>query len=69
LTTIDLKTQSGIVGAIFAAELAALVGAIANPIEKGHPDIVPIFAAAATEAELRNYPTGLEIKSTLDPMS
>jgi transcriptional regulator with XRE-family HTH domain len=64
-TTVDLKTQSGIVGAVFAAELAVLVGAIANPIEKGHPDIVPRSAASASEAELRNYLTGLEIKSTL----
>ncbi len=64
-TTIDLKTQSGIVGAIFAAELAAPVGAIPNPIEKGHPDIVPTSAARASEAELRNYPLGLEIKTTL----
>lgn len=64
-TTIDLKTQSGVVGAVFAAELATRVGAIPNPIEKGHPDIVPVAASAATEAELRNYRTGLEIKSTL----
>lgn len=64
-TTIDLKSQSGIVGAIFAAELAAQVSAIPNPIEKGHPDIVPPDAANASEAQLRNYPMGLEIKSTL----
>lgn len=64
-TTIDLKTQSGIVGAVFAAELATRVGAIPNPIEKGHPDIVPAAAVGAPEAELRNYPVGLEIKSTL----
>lgn len=64
-TTIDLKTQSSIVGAMFAAELAALVGAITNPIEKGHPDIVPASASSASELELRNYPVGLEIKSTL----
>ncbi len=63
--TIDLKTQSGIVGAVFAAELAAAVAAIPNPIEKGHPDIVPASAAGASEASLRNYPAGLEIKSTL----
>lgn len=63
--TIDLKTQSGVVGAIFASELASRVGAIPNPIEKGHPDIVPPAALGATEAQLRNYPDGLEIKSTL----
>jgi hypothetical protein len=63
--TIDLKTQSGIVGAIFSTELAAIVGGIPNPIEKGHPDVVPPAAAGATEAELRNYPVGLEIKATL----
>lgn len=63
--TVDLKTQSGIVGAVFAAELARQVGEIPNPIEKGHPDIVPHSAIGATEEELRNYPEGLEIKSTL----
>jgi hypothetical protein len=36
-----------------------------NPIEKGHPDIVPRAAAGATEAQLRNYPSGLEVKSTI----
>lgn len=64
-TTIDLKSQSGIVGAVFAAELAGRVGAIPNPIEKGHPDIVPLAARDATEESLRNYGAGLEIKSTL----
>jgi hypothetical protein len=64
-TTVDLKTQSGIVGAVFAAELALQVGAMPNPIEKGHPDVVPTSAANATEEQLRNYPEGLEIKSTL----
>jgi hypothetical protein len=63
--TIDLKAQSGIVGAIFAAELATRAGAIPNPIEKGHPDIVPATAVSASEALLRNYPRGLEIKSTI----
>jgi len=63
--TIDLKAQSGIVGAVFAAELATAVNALPNPIEKGHPDIVPTSALGATEAELRNYPAGLEVKSTL----
>ena len=64
-TTVDLKTQSGIVGAVFAAELATQTGGLPNPIEKGHPDIVPLSAASASEAQLRNYPTGLEIKCTL----
>ena len=63
--TVDFKAQSGMVGAVFASELAAEVGAIPNPIEKGHPDIVPLSAVDATEAELRNYPSGLEVKSTV----
>lgn len=63
--TVDFKAQSGMVGAVFASELASEVGAIPNPIEKGHPDIVPTGAAGATEAELRNYPQGLEVKSTV----
>lgn len=63
--TVDFKAQSGMVGAVFASELASEAGAIPNPIEKGHPDIVPVGAADATEAQLRNYPEGLEVKSTV----
>jgi len=64
--TLDLKTISSIVGAIFCNYLAMNIdGAMVNPIEKGHPDIVPKIAINATEAELRNYPNGLEIKTTI----
>lgn len=63
--TVDFKAQSGMVGAVFASELASEVGAIPNPIEKGHPDIVPVAAADASESQLRNYPSGLEVKSTV----
>ena len=62
---VDLKTLSSIVGALFAGSLAREVGAIVNPIEKGHPDIVPRGAAKAPEERLRNYPEGLEIKVTV----
>jgi hypothetical protein len=64
-TSIDLKALSGIVGALFAACLAENVGAIVNPIEKGHPDVIPTKGKNATEAQLRNYPEGLEIKCTV----
>jgi transcriptional regulator with XRE-family HTH domain len=63
--TIDLKTLSSIGGALFATHLAREVGAIVNPIEKGHPDILPVTAAEATESQLRNYPAGLEVKCTV----
>jgi hypothetical protein len=64
--TIDLKTSSSIVGALFCSCLADNIsGAIVNPIEKGHPDIVPMEAADASEAQLRNFPFGLEIKTTV----
>lgn len=63
--SIDLKTLSSIVGAVFAGCLAERVGAIVNPIEKGHPDIIPVKGRNATEAQLRNYPEGLEVKSTV----
>ncbi len=62
---IDLKTVSSIVGAFFSLSLAERVGAIVNPIEKGHPDIIPIRGKNATEGELRNFPEGLEIKCTI----
>jgi hypothetical protein len=62
---IDLKTISAIVGALFCEALAGEVGAIVNPIEKGHPDIVPPEARNASEQTLRNYPYGLEVKCTV----
>ena len=63
--SIDLKTISGMVGALFSTHLARKVGAIINPIEKGHPDIIPSAGAGASEEQLRNYPDGLEVKSTV----
>ncbi len=51
--TIDLKALSGIVGALFASCLAETVGAIVNPIEKGHPDLIPPKGKNASEAQLK----------------
>lgn len=63
---LDLKTSSSIVGAIFCSFLIQNIqGAIINPIEKGHPDILPCMAKNASEEELRNYPEGIEIKTTI----
>lgn len=63
--SVDLKTLSGITGALFADAIAAETGGLVNPIEKGHPDVVPKLASTASEAALRNYPMGLEIKCTV----
>jgi hypothetical protein len=63
--SLDFKTVSAIVGSIFCDSLASQTDGIVNPIEKGHPDIVPAGAANATEAQLRNYKSGLEAKCTV----
>ena len=63
--SIDLKALSGIVGALFATHIARSSGAIVNPIEKGHPDVIPAAGADASEEALRNYGSGLEIKCTV----
>jgi len=64
--TIDYKTISSVVGALFCQNLVnECDGAMVNPIEKGHPDIIPISGKDASEAKLRNYPNGLEIKCTV----
>lgn len=63
--SLDFKTVSSVVGSIFCDTLAKETRAIVNPIEKGHPDLIPAAAAGATEAALRNYPKGLEIKCTV----
>lgn len=65
--SIDYKTTSAMIGCILCENIAQLTHgtAIVNPIEKGHPDIVPIEALNASEEELRNYPIGLEVKCTI----
>ena len=63
--SIDYKTTSAMIGAVFCDTVANLTDGIVNPIEKGHPDIIPTSGADATEEELRKYPEGLEIKCTV----
>ena len=63
--SIDYKTTSAMIGAIFCDNLAGFVEGIVNPIEKGHPDIIPVKAENSTEEQLRNYPEGLEVKCTV----
>ena len=63
--SLDYKTTSAIIGSLFCESLAFQVGAIVNPIEKGHPDILPSQAENATEEALRNYPSGIEVKCTV----
>lgn len=63
--SIDYKTTSSIIGAIFCEFIASLTGTIVNPIEKGHPDVIPPEAENSPESILRNYPVGLEVKCTV----
>lgn len=63
--SIDYKTTSSIIGSIFCDALAKLTDSLVNPIEKGHPDIIPKEGLNAPEEVLRNYPVGLEIKCTV----
>lgn len=63
--SVDYKATSGIVGSAFCHSIAEVTNTIVNPIEKGHPDVVPPEAVNATEAQLRNYPVGLEVKTTI----
>jgi hypothetical protein len=63
--SLDFKTISAVVGSVFCDALASRTKGIVNPIEKGHPDIIPPAGAKATEAQLRNYPQGLEVKCTV----
>ncbi len=63
--SIDYKTTSAVIGAIFCDNIAKQTASIVNPIEKGHPDIIPADGANSSEEILRNYPCGLEIKCTV----
>lgn len=63
---IDFKTTGAMIGAVLCSFLVLNTeNAIVNPIEKGHPDIIPSSALNSSEAILRNYPQGLEIKGTI----
>lgn len=62
---IDYKTTSSIVGSMLCQSIASATGSIVNPIEKGHPDVIPREGANSSEEILRNYPVGLEIKCTI----
>jgi hypothetical protein len=64
--SIDFKTTGSVIGAIFCDKLAHNIPtASVNPIEKGHPDIIPSVGLTSSEEILRNYPQGLEIKGTI----
>ena len=64
--SIDFKTTGAMIGAIFCTKIVEQVpNTIVNPIEKGHPDIIPTTGLGSTEEVLRNYPEGLEIKGTI----
>lgn len=65
--SIDYKTTSAMIGCILCEKIAQTTdgAAIVNPIEKGHPDIVPYQAISSSEEQLRNYPIGLEVKCTI----
>lgn len=64
--SIDFKATSGTIGALFCKGIENVTEGIVNPIEKGHPDVVPEEALQYKndEAMLKNYPLGLEVKCT-----
>jgi len=62
---LDYKTTSSIVGSMFCHSIAEITDSLVNPIEKGHPDVIPKEGENSSEAELRNYPVGLEVKCTV----
>ena len=65
--SIDYKTTSAMIGCILCESIAFTTNgaAVVNPIEKGHPDIIPSQALGSSEEQLRNYPLGLEVKCTV----
>jgi hypothetical protein len=55
--SVDFKTTGAAIGAIFCEKLAQNISeAMVNPIEKGHPDLIPLTCLNASEEILRNYP-------------
>jgi hypothetical protein len=62
---IDYKTTSAIIGRIFCENLAKETKSQVNPIEKGHPDIIPKIVKGISEKVLKKYPQGIEVKVTV----
>lgn len=63
--SIDFKSTSGMIGALFCNGVANNTDGIVNPIEKGYPDIIPnISPELFNETVLKNYPFGMEVKCT-----
>ena len=62
---IDYKTTSAMIGAIFCQNIAEQTNSIVNPIEKGHPYVIPRAGMDCDEKTLKAYPQGLEIKCTI----
>ncbi|MGL5641305.1 MAG: hypothetical protein ACRDDM_03500 [Paraclostridium sp.] len=67
--TIDFKTTSAMIGCVFCESISNITDSIVNPIEKGHPDIIPSYAFDSSEEELKNFPVGLEVKCTIGGVS
>lgn len=64
--SIDFKTTGAMIGALLCTKIAEHVPeCVVNPIEKGHPDIIPRFGLHSSEEVLRNYPRGIEVKCTI----
>ena len=64
--SIDFKTTGALIGAVFCTKLVENIkGSAVNPIEKGHPDIIPVSGLSSSEEILRNYPEGIEVKGTI----
>lgn len=64
--SIDYKTTGSLIGSVFCEKLAdSSPDAAVNPIEKGHPDIIPSSGLGSSEEILRNYPQGMEVKGTI----
>lgn len=56
--SIDYKTTSAMIGCILCENIALTTNGVAvvNPIEKGHPDIIPRQALGSSEEQLRIIP-------------
>lgn len=70
-SNIDYKATSGLIGACFCTgiSLNSNNNAIVNPNEKGYPDIIPTIAITDKQANLMNYPKGIEVKCTSGSVS
>lgn len=64
LSELMTPTLTTAIGDVFQSVFASETGTVANPYRNGRPDILPIGALDGPRQQLRDYPRGIELKTS-----